>query len=98
MENNNTRTYEVKDVLGFVINDLGNITIPASILGSLNADQIMAIKRLVIDPVENARRNLSMCVDAIVRAEEDQKAKETSEANEEEASEGGEIVPLPTGE
>lgn len=98
MENNNTQTYEVKDVLGFVINDLGNITIPASILGTLNADQIMAIKRLVIDPVENARGNLSMCVDAIIRTEEEQKAQEASEVNEEETSEGGEIVPPPTGE
>lgn len=98
MENNNTQTYEVKDVLGFVINDLGNIAIPASILGALNPEQIMGIKRLVIDPVENARRNLSVFVNAIIRAEEDQKAKEASEANEEETSESGEIVPLPTGE
>lgn len=98
MENNNTKTYEVKDVLGFVINDLGNITIPASILGALNADQILAIKQMVIDPIENARRNLSMCVNAIIRAEEGQKAQEASKANEEETSESGEIVSLPTGE
>ena len=47
MENNNTQTYEVKDVLGFVVNGLGNIVLPVSILGALNPEQIMAIKQLV---------------------------------------------------
>ena len=43
METNNTQTYEVKDVLGFIINDLGRITLPASILAVLQPDQILNV-------------------------------------------------------
>ena len=97
MENNNTQTYEVKDVLGFIINDLGNISIPASILGVLQPDQILAIKQLVIDPIEAARQHLAMCVDAINRTEAEQAAK-AEQAPEDTKEDGGEIVLMPSGE
>ena len=84
MENNNKHTYAVKDVLMFINRDLGNISIPASILAVLQPDQIMAIKQMVIDPIESARQNLMLCVDAIQRAD-DEAAAAAEQAQQEQA-------------
>lgn len=99
MENNQERAeakmLTIRDVMGITIRSLESISIPAALM-EMPPEAIMAFKQQVINPIENARRNLSMCVNAIIRAEEGQKAQEASKANEEETSESGEIVPLPT--
>lgn len=82
MENNNTQTYEVKDVLGFVVNGLGNIVLPVSILGALNPEQIMAIKQLVINPIAVAKANLVECIKAIDREEAQKKDRQRAEEQE----------------
>ena len=79
MENNNTQTYDIRDVLSFIERDLTNIAIPASILAALQPEQIMLVKQLVIDPIENSRRNLGACIEAYDRSlaeEEMRKAEE----------------------
>ena len=79
MENNNTQTYDIRDVLSFIERDLANIAIPASILAALQPEQIMLVKQLVIDPIENSRRNLGACIEAYDRSlaeEEMRKAEE----------------------
>ncbi len=85
MENNNTQTYEVKDVLGFVVNGLGNIVLPVSILGALNPEQIMAIKQLVINPIAVAKANLVECIKAIDREEAQNKDRQRAQEGQKEA-------------
>lgn len=56
MEEN--RKITLMDALQMIINNLGNVNIPVSVLAIADPEQILAIKRQVIDPVELARRNL----------------------------------------
>lgn len=79
MENNNTQTYEIRDVLSFIERDLAKIAIPASILAALQPEQIMLVKQLVIDPIENSRRNLGACIEAYDRSRADEEMRKAEE-------------------
>lgn len=57
MENQEQR-FTLESALQIVIGNLGNVSFPSSVLAIMSPDQIMAVKQMVIDPVELARRNL----------------------------------------
>lgn len=79
MENNNTQTYDIRDVLSFIERDLAKIAIPASILAALQPEQIMLVKQLVIDPIENSRRNLGACIEAYDRSRAEEEMRKAEE-------------------
>ena len=80
MENNN-QMITVEMALSMARDMLGNVSIPTSILASIDGDQLIMIKQKVIDPVENARRILC---DILKKASEEaqQAAQEEPEAQE----------------
>ena len=63
MENQEQR-FTLENALQIVANNLGNVSFPSSVLAIMSPDQIMAVKQMVIDPVELARRNLIEIINA----------------------------------
>ena len=55
---NNQQKYTLEDALRIVIRNLGSVSFPSSVLAVMSPDQVMAVKQMVIDPVEAARRNV----------------------------------------
>ena len=55
---NQEQKLTLEDAMRIVIANLSGISFPSNVLAVMSPDQIMAVKQMVIDPVETARRNL----------------------------------------
>ena len=85
---NQEKKITLDEALRIIINNLGSVSFPSSVIAVMSSDQIMAVKKMVIDPVEQARRNL---IDIYMAFE---KSRQEEEANEQQEDNAIELVPV----
>lgn len=73
--------FTLEEALRIVIGDLSSVSFPGSVLAEMTSDGIISVKQTVINPVEQARRNL---IEILMAYEEGKRAALEAQAQEEE--------------